>query len=98
MERKKVLRSLITIGLVVSLVVIIFVSQGHDPSNPHTTISKETWINGPNGHGFAVINNQNPAKQCYPCHVKQNLGGKVYCQSCHDQSGVKFDLPNESQH
>lgn len=93
MEKKKILRSLITVGLLAALVIVVIVSQGHDPSNPHSTIPKETWLNGPNGHGFAVVNNQNPAKQCYPCHVKKGLGGKDYCQSCHDQSGVKVELP-----
>ena len=95
MNKKKILRNLITLALFAALIVIIVVSQGHDPSNPHATVSKETWIKGPKGHGFAVVNNQNPAKQCYPCHVKKGLGGQVYCQSCHDQSGVKADLPKE---
>lgn len=94
MQQKRVIRSLITLALFVALVVVIFVSQGHDPSNPHASIPKETWLKGPNGHGFAVMNNQNPDKQCYQCHVKKNLGGKVYCQSCHDQAGIKVELPD----
>lgn len=94
MERKKILRSVISLALLAALVIVIFVSQGHDPSNPHTSVPKETWLNGPNGHGFAVMNNQNPSKQCYRCHVKKNLGGKAYCQSCHEQAGLKVELPD----
>lgn len=38
-----------------------FLSQNHDPSNPHSSVPKETWLNGPNGHGYAVNNNQQPS-------------------------------------
>ncbi|AHF07199.1 hypothetical protein [Desulfitobacterium metallireducens] len=93
MERKKIVRSLITLGLFVALVAVIIISQNRDPSNPHSTISRETWLSGPQGHGYVVNNNQAPAEQCYPCHEKKGLGGQVYCQSCHDQSGVKVSLP-----
>lgn len=93
MQRKKLVRSLITLGLFAALAAVIILSQNHDPSNPHSTIAKETWINGPQGHGYAVKNNQQPAKQCYPCHIKKGLGGQSFCQSCHDQSGVKVSLP-----
>lgn len=68
MEGKKIIRMIISIGLFVALITIIFVSQGHDPNNPHASIPKEEWISGEKGHGFAVINNQNPQKQCYQCH------------------------------
>ncbi|HHY25555.1 MAG TPA: hypothetical protein GX523_02165 [Desulfitobacterium dehalogenans] len=94
MEGKKIIRAMISIGLFVALVIIIFVSQGHDPNNPHASIPKEEWISGEKGHGFAVMNNQNPQKQCYQCHEKQGLGGKSYCQSCHDPSGVDYNLPD----
>lgn len=93
MERKTIVRSLITLGLFVALIVILIFSQNSDPTNPHSTIPKETWINGPQGHGYVVNNNQAPAEHCYPCHQKKGLGGQVYCQSCHDQSGVKVSLP-----
>lgn len=93
MERKKIVRSLITVGLLVALVAVIILSQNHDPSNPHASIPKDTWINGPQGHGYAVNNNKAPAKQCYPCHQKKGLGGQAYCQTCHDQSGVNVSLP-----
>lgn len=94
MEGKKIIRAVISIGLVVALITIIFVSQGHDPNNPHASIPREEWISGEKGHGFSVKNNQNPQKQCYRCHVKQGLGGKSYCQSCHDASGVDYNLPD----
>lgn len=94
MESKKIIRTIITIGLFVALITVVIVSQGHDPSNPHALIPKEEWISGEKGHGFAVLNNQNPKGQCYECHEKKGLGGKVYCQSCHDQSGVEFNLPD----
>ncbi|MGE4271719.1 MAG: hypothetical protein ACRKFN_06725 [Desulfitobacterium sp.] len=94
MEGKKVLRALITVGLLVALITVIIVSQGHDPNNPHASIPKEEWLRGEKGHGFAVLNNQNPQEQCYECHAKQGLGGKAYCQSCHDQSGVNYNLPD----
>lgn len=93
MERKKLIRSVITLGLIAALAAVIILSQNHDASNPHSTIAKEKWINGPQGHGYAVNNNQEPAKQCYPCHIKKGLGGQEFCQSCHDQSGVKVSLP-----
>lgn len=93
MERKRVVRTLITVGLFAALAAVLIVSQNHDPSNPHSSVSIETWIHGPKGHGYAVLNNQQPAKQCYPCHEKKGLGGANYCQSCHDQSGVKVALP-----
>lgn len=95
MERKKIVRSLITLTLFAALAGVFILSQNRDPSNPHSTIPKETWINGPNGHGYAVTNNQQPATQCYPCHEKKGLGGQVYCVSCHDQSGVNINLPNQ---
>lgn len=93
MERKKIVRSLITVALFVALVAVIIVSQNRDPSNPHSTIPRETWLSGAQGHGYVVKNNQAPAEQCYPCHEKKGLGGQVYCQSCHDQSEVKVSLP-----
>lgn len=93
MERKKIVRTIITIGLFVALVAVIILSQNRDPSNPHATIPRETWISGEQGHGYVVLNNQAPKERCYPCHEKKGLGGQVYCQSCHDQSGVKVDLP-----
>ena len=71
MERKKIFRSLITIILFGSLIAVFFISQRYDPNNPHSTIPKETWLHGPNGHGYAVWNNQNPEKNCYRCHVDQ---------------------------
>ena len=90
MERKKLIRSLISLALFAALAVVIVVSQNHDPSNPHSSVPKETWLNGPNGHGYAVNNNQQPAKQCYPCHEKKGLGGQAYCLDCHDKSGGSF--------
>lgn len=93
MERKKIIRSFITVGLFVALVAVIIFSQNRDPSNPHSTIPRETWLSGAQGHGNVVKNNQAPAEQCYPCHVKKGLGGQAYCQSCHEQSGVKVSLP-----
>lgn len=94
MEGKKIIRTIITVGLFGALITVIIVSQGHDPNNPHSTIPKEEWVSGKNGHGYVVLNNQNPQKQCYQCHEKQKLGGKAYCQSCHEQSGVEFNLPD----
>jgi len=94
MEGKKIIRTIITIGLLVALVTVLIVSQKYDPKNPHATVPKEEWIYGDHGHGFAVINNQNPQGQCYECHENLGLGGKDYCQSCHDQSGVDFELPD----
>jgi len=93
MEGKKIIRTVITVGLVVVLITVIIVSQGYDPKNPHSAIPKEEWVSGKKGHGYTVLNNQNPQKQCYGCHEKQGLGGKAYCQSCHDQSSVEFNLP-----
>lgn len=93
MERKKIIRSIVTFGLFIALVAVIILSQNSDPTNPHSSIPRETWLNGPQGHGYVVNNNQGPAERCYPCHVKKGLGGQVYCQSCHDQSGVTVSLP-----
>ena len=95
MERKRVLRTIITLGLFAALIAVIVISQNRDPSNPHSGVSKDTWINGPHGHGFAVLNNQEPWKQCYPCHEKKGLGGESYCQNCHQQSGVKVVIPQK---
>ena len=97
MERKRVIRTLISFSLVAALVAILYVSQNRDPSNPHTSVPKETWIHGPKGHGYAVENNQQPWKQCYTCHEKKGLGGEAYCQSCHDQSGVGDVIPKKPQ-
>ncbi len=95
MDRKKVLRSLISLVLLVALVTVLIVSQNHDPSNPHSSVSKQVWINGPKGHGYAVNNNQQPWKQCYKCHIKKGLGDESYCQACHEKSGVKVNIPQK---
>ncbi|TGE37575.1 hypothetical protein E4K67_12610 [Desulfosporosinus fructosivorans] len=95
MERKRVIRTLITLCLMGALVLVLYMSQDHDSSNPHSSIPRETWINGPKGHGYAVLNNQQPWKQCYTCHEEKGLGGEVYCQSCHDQSGAKVVIPKK---
>ncbi|MDA8226151.1 MAG: hypothetical protein M0T74_00320 [Desulfitobacterium hafniense] len=97
MERKKLIRTVISLGLLAALVLVIYLSQNHDPTNPHSTVSKEKWINGPNGHGYAVLNNQQPWKQCYPCHEKKGYGGESYCLSCHEKSGVKVSLPKQQK-
>ncbi len=94
MDRKRVLRSVITLGLLAALAAVIIFSQQHDPGNPHSSIPREEWLTGSNGHGFAVKNNQQPAKQCYPCHEKQGLGGASYCTDCHTKSGLRIELPN----
>lgn len=94
MEDKKIIRTIITLCLFIALIYVIIASQSYNPDNPHASIPREEWISGENGHGFSVLNNQDPQGQCYECHVEKGLGGKVYCQSCHDQSGVKFDLPD----
>jgi len=93
---KGLIRTLITLGLAVALVVIIVVSRQYDPTNPHATVDKNVWINGPKGHGYAVRNNQQPWKQCYPCHVKKGLGGEEFCQACHAKSGVDVAIPQQS--
>ncbi|MHB1651941.1 MAG: hypothetical protein ACYCVD_05600 [Desulfitobacteriaceae bacterium] len=93
MERKKVIRTLVTLSLFLGLVAVIVISQFYDPTNPHSTMSRETLINGPKGHGYTVLNNQQPWKQCYPCHVKKGLGGQEFCISCHEKSGVKVNIP-----
>jgi len=96
MEHKRVIRTLISLSLLVALVAILYISQTRDSSNPHASIPRETFINGPKGHGYAVRNNQQPWKQCYTCHEEKGLGGEAYCQSCHDQSGVKdIVIPKE---
>lgn len=93
MERRKIVRRIITICLFAALVAVIILSQNHDFSNPHSGIPRETWISGAQGHGFVVNNNQDPANRCYPCHEKKGLGGEDYCQSCHEQSEVEVNLP-----
>lgn len=95
MERRRVVRTLISLGLLVALLAVLYISQKSDPTNPHTSVPKETWIHGPKGHGYAVMNNQQPWKQCYTCHEKKGLGGEEYCQSCHDQSGVNVVIPQK---
>ncbi|WP_206811649.1 hypothetical protein [Paradesulfitobacterium ferrireducens] len=94
MARKQVLRSLITLALLAALAAVIILSQQHDPTNPHSSIPREQWLTGSNGHTFAVKNNQQPAKQCYPCHEKQGLGGVNYCTDCHTKSGISVQLPS----
>jgi len=94
-EGKRVIRTLITLGLAAALVTIIVVSQKFDPTNPHATVDKNVWLNGPNGHGYAVKNNQQPWKQCYPCHVKKGLGGEEFCQGCHTKSGLNVAIPQQ---
>ena len=93
MDAKRVIRSLITLGLVGALVAVLIISQRYDPENPHSTVDCDIWIYGPKGHGYAVLNNQQPWKQCYPCHEKKGLGGEDYCSSCHIQAGVSIELP-----
>lgn len=95
MKRNRVIRAFITFLLLGALVTVLIVSQNRDPSNPHSTVSKEVWINGPKGHGYAVLNNQQPWKQCYTCHEKKGLGGEEYCQSCHNLSGAKVLIPEK---
>ncbi len=95
MDRKKALRSLISLVLLAALITVLIVSQNHDPSNPHSTVDKQVWINGPKGHGYAVNNNQQPWKQCYTCHIKKGLGGESYCQACHEKSGAKVNIPQK---
>ncbi len=87
MERKRVIRTLISFVLLAALVAVIYISQNRDSSNPHASIPRDTFINGPKGHGYTVQNNQQPWKQCYECHEKKGLGGETYCQSCHVKSG-----------
>ncbi len=94
MEKKRILRSLITLGLLVALGIVLVVSGNYDAANPHASVSRERWLNGPEGHGYAVLNNQQPQKQCLPCHEKKGLGGKSYCLDCHVKSGVKAEIPN----
>ncbi|MCO5387709.1 hypothetical protein [Desulfosporosinus sp.] len=95
MKSKRVVRTLITLGLIAALIAVLYASQNSDPSNPHSSVPEETWIHGPKGHGYAVMNNQQPWKQCYECHEKKGLGGEVYCQSCHDQAGVDVVIPQK---
>lgn len=95
MEPKRIVRTLITLSLIAALIAVLYVSQNSDPSNPHSSVSKETWLHGPRGHGYAVMNNQQPWKQCYECHKKKGLGGETYCQSCHDQSDVNVVIPQK---
>lgn len=95
MKPKRVLRALISFCLFAALAAVLIISQNRDPSNPHSSVSKDTWIHGPQGHGYAVLNNQQPWKQCYPCHEKKGLGGEAYCQSCHAKSGVKVTIPKK---
>jgi len=95
MERKRVIRTLISFSLLAALIAVLYASQNSDPSNPHSSMPEETWIHGPKGHGYAVMNNQQPWKQCYECHEKKGLGGEAYCQSCHDQSGVNAVIPQK---
>ena len=95
MERKRVIRTLITLSLLAALVAVLYISHNIDPSNPHTLVPKQTWIHGPKGHGYTVLNNQQPWKQCYTCHEKKGLGGEAYCKSCHDQSGVNVVIPKK---
>lgn len=92
MKSKKIIRGLITLTLFAALIFVIIASQSYNPNNPHASIPREEWLSD-EGHAFAVKNNQDPQGQCYECHVKKGLGGKAYCQSCHDQSGVEFNLP-----
>lgn len=94
MEKKRILRSLITFGLLAALGIVLVVSRNYDVANPHALISRERWLNGPQGHGYAVMNNQQPRQQCLPCHEKQGLGREPYCLDCHEKSGVKIEIPN----
>ena len=94
MKRKHIIRTLISLSLLAALVAIIITSQNRDPSNPHALVPKQILIHGPKGHGYTVTNNQEPWR-CYTCHEKKGFGGEAYCQSCHDQSGVKVVLPKK---
>lgn len=95
MEGKKIIRSIITLALLGAIVAVVIISQHFDPTNPHSTISRDTLIYGPKGHGYTVMNNQQPWKQCYSCHQKKGLGGEEFCVSCHEKSGVKLTIPLE---
>lgn len=95
MKSKRLVRTLITFGLIAALIAVLYASRNSDPSNPHASIPEEVWIHGPKGHGYAVMNNQQPWKQCYTCHEKQGLGGEAYCQSCHEQSGIDVEIPQK---
>lgn len=92
MDRKKVLRTLISVVLLAALVTVLIISQNSDPSNPHPK-DKQEWIN--KGHGYAVNNNQAPWKQCYTCHIKKGFGGESFCITCHEKSGVKVNIPQK---
>ena len=94
MQIKKIARTIITVSLVVALFSVIIISQRYNPKNPHSAIPQQEWLKGEKGHGYTVLNNQNPQKHCYECHEKQGLGGQAYCQSCHDQSGVEYNWPD----
>lgn len=94
MGKKRILRSLITLGLLAALGIVLVVSQNYDSGNPHASIPRDRWLNGPEGHGYAVLNNQAPQRQCLPCHEKKGLGGKTYCLDCHTKYGVKGEIPN----
>ncbi|HBV86359.1 MAG TPA: hypothetical protein DEF42_06830 [Desulfosporosinus sp.] len=93
MKPKRIVRTVISLSLLAALIAVLYSSQTSDSSNPHASVPQEIWIHGPKGHGYAVMNNQQPWKQCYECHEKKGLGGEAYCQSCHDQSGVKAAIP-----
>ena len=95
MDGKKIVRTVITVVLGLSIVAVLIISSFFDPTNPHSSIPKQKFIYGPNGHGFTVLNNRQPWKQCYPCHVKKGLGGEEFCISCHTKNGVKVKIPQQ---
>ncbi len=93
MEKKKIVRTAITVLLAVALVAVFVISRFYDPTDPHSTVSKQAFIYGPKGHGYTVLNNQQPWVNCYPCHEKKGLGGEQFCVSCHEKSGVSVKIP-----
>jgi hypothetical protein len=94
-KSKRVIRTIITILLFGALATVIILSQNHDPTNPHSGVPEKVWIYGPKGHGYVVLNNQQPWKECYPCHEKKGLGGETYCLNCHAKYGVNPKIPQE---
>ncbi|QGG47776.1 hypothetical protein [Heliorestis convoluta] len=82
MDRKKIGR-LLTLVFVFAFAAVFYFAFLQE-RNPHGNLEK--WEVE---HGDVVLNNQNPERFCYQCHV----GRASYCNQCHDANNIQLEIP-----